>query len=42
MGHAHGSKTHTMNIIQIAKKGKYLNTLEKSHKHKISKKTEYT
>jgi hypothetical protein len=36
-GHAYGSMTDTMKIIQIKKKGKHLNILEKYHTYKISK-----
>jgi hypothetical protein len=36
-GHAYGSITDTMEIIQIDKKGKHLNTLEKYHIYKMSK-----
>jgi hypothetical protein len=38
MGHAYGSITDTTNIMKTEKKGKYLNTLEKYHVYKVSRK----
>jgi hypothetical protein len=37
-GHAYGTITDTMDIITAGRQGKYLNTLERYHIYKISRK----
>jgi hypothetical protein len=36
-GHAYGSLTDTMEIVEVEEKGKHLNKLEKCHKHRLSR-----
>jgi hypothetical protein len=37
MGHAYGSITDKMEVMEVERKGKHLNTLEKYHIYKLSR-----
>jgi hypothetical protein len=40
-GHTHGSITDTMEIVEVERKGKHLNTFEKYHMYRFSSKKDY-